>query len=464
MNTLTMASNLAIARIRNARGNALLDVFAIVAFAVSSWLLLTTLGGVWMFRNRRGSLSDMLLEHRGLDPQFTYGLGDLYFFLAVIALGLLIIPLLGLGSAATRLGANGRARRLASLRLIGMSAAQVNVMTLVETLLQALAGFAIGLTIYLATLPAWSLMKFTDINIGTSEMLLPWWGFAVAFALVFLITLISTLAGLRRVSISPLGVSRRQTPAALKYWRVIGLIAMIPVVVYLMQNTNLESTSAQFFGIAVAFVGLFLAVSLAGPLFIQLAARPFARTGNAARLLGVRRVIDEPRAAWRNVSAVSLMALIASIVVFSLEMSMSVALKADELALLQIVRADIVKGVAIALTISLVLGATSTLIQQASDVFDREDESKSLIKMGFPQSTLLKARLWQVMPPLVLMLTVTIGLGALLGLASGATPNTDNPWLLLVVAGAGIVLTLVAVLATVPIQRALLKENTRKND
>lgn len=467
MSTLTMASNLAIARIRNARGNALLDVFAIIAFAVSSWLLLTTLGGVWMFYNRQDSLSDLLLEHKGLDPFFTDGLGTMYFFLAIVALGLLIIPLLGLGSAATRLGANGRARRLASLRLIGVSAAQVNLMTLVETLLQALVGFAIGLTIYLVTLPAWSTVKFTDIHLGGTEMLLPWWGFLGAFVLVVVITLASTVIGLRRVSISPLGVSRRETPAALKHWRIIGLVVMIPVASYLMRNTNLESQIEQIIGIALAWVGLFLAVSLAGPLFIQVASRPFARTGNPARLLGARRVIDEPRAAWRNISAISLMALIASIVVFALNMSMvgdPDAQALTEIMLHRILSADIVKGVVIALGIALALGATSTLIQQAADVFDREDESRALVKMGFPPSTLLKARLWQVMPPLALMLTVTIGVGAMIGGASQTTPRAENLFLLVAMIIAGVVLTFVSVLATAPIQSALLKENTRKND
>ena len=462
MSTLTMASNLAIARIRNARGNALLDVFAIIAFAVSSWLLLTTLGGVWMFYNRQDSLSDLLLEHKGLDPFFTDGLGTMYFFLAIVALGLLIIPLLGLGSAATRLGANGRARRLASLRLIGVSAAQVNLMTLVETLLQALVGFAIGLTIYLVTLPAWSTVKFTDIHLGGTEMLLPWWGFLGAFVLVVVITLASTVIGLRRVSISPLGVSRRETPAALKHWRIIGLVVMIPVASYLMRNTNLESQIEQIIGIALAWVGLFLAVSLAGPLFIQVASRPFARTGNPARLLGARRVIDEPRAAWRNISAISLMALIASIVVFALNMSM--VGDPDAQALTEIMQADIVKGVVIALGIALALGSNSTLIQQAADVFDREDESRALVKMGFPPSTLLKARLWQVMAPLALMLTVTIGVGAMIGGASETTSRAENMFLLVAMIIAGVVLTFVSVLATAPIQSALLRKNTRKND
>lgn len=62
MNTLQMAGHLAISRIRNARGHALLDSLAVLAFSVSSWLLLTTMGGVWMFYGRKSRLSDMLYD------------------------------------------------------------------------------------------------------------------------------------------------------------------------------------------------------------------------------------------------------------------------------------------------------------------------------------------------------------------------------------------------------------------
>ena len=136
----------------------------------------------------------------------------------------------------------------------------------------------------------------------------------------------------------------------------------------------------------------------------------------------------------------------------------------DAQALTEIMQADIVKGVVIALGIALALGATSTLIQQAADVFDREDESRALVKMGFPPSTLLKARLWQVMAPLALMLTVTIGVGAMIGGASETTSRAENMFLLVAMIIAGVVLTFVSVLATAPIQSALLRKNTRKND
>ncbi|QOR45712.1 FtsX-like permease family protein [Trueperella pecoris] len=465
MNTLQMASQLAVSRIRNARGHALLDTLAVVAFSVSSWLLLTTMGGVWMFYGRKSKLSDMLYEAYSIPRIDTQALGGIYMSLALLALALLIIPLLSLGSSAARLGAGGRAKRLASLRLIGLTAGQINIMTLVETMIQALVGFVIGLALYLVSLGGWSQITFTTLNIRVGEMMLPWWGFLIALGLIILITFGSTLVGLRRVAISPLGVARRESPQALRYWRVIGIVVVLPALIISMKNLNGQSTAGNVIIPSLFFMMFFLTISIAGPLFIQMATRPAIRTSSSAKLLGARRVLDDPRAAWRNVSAISLMALIASVVVFGISIAFAgsgpdPAIENGRLVLIS----DITKGVTIALAFALILGATSTLIHQASDVFDRADESLALTKMGLPRGVLLKARLWQVIPPLLLMLGVTIGLGAILGLAAGNTPNSQNYSMLMWVVGVGFTLTVAAVVATVPIQSMVLSRNSRKND
>ncbi|WP_460998123.1 FtsX-like permease family protein [Trueperella pyogenes] len=460
MNTLQMAGHLAISRIRNARSHALLDSLAVLAFSVSSWLLLTTMGGVWMFYGRKSRLSDMLYDSYSIPRVDTAQLGGIYMSLAVLALALLIIPLLSLGSSAARLGTGGRAKRLASLRLIGLTAGQINVMTLVETMIQGLVGFAIGLIVYLVSLGGWSQVTFTTLNIRAGEMMLPWWGFLIAIGLITLITLGSTLVGLRRVAISPLGVARRETPKALKYWRVIGIVVVLPALVVSMRATKGNIVISSLF-----FMMLFLTISIAGPLFIQMATRPLVRTASPAKLLGVRRVLDDPRAAWRNVSAISLMALIASIVVFGISITLSGNAPDPTIGNLRLILiSDITKGVTIALAFALILGATSTLIHQAADVFDRADESLALTKMGLSRGVLLKARLWQVVPPLLLMLGVTIGVGAILGLATGNTPRPENYTMLMWVVRVGITLTVAAVVATVPIQARILSHHSRKND
>ncbi|MEW6972641.1 hypothetical protein [Trueperella pyogenes] len=467
MNTLQMAGHLAISRIRNARGHALLDTLAVVAFSVSSWLLLTTMGGVWMFYGRKSKLSDMLYEAYSIPRIDTQALGGIYMSLALLALALLIIPLLSLGSSAARLGAGGRAKRLASLRLIGLTAGQIHVMTLVETMIQALVDFVLGLALYMVSLGGWSQVTFTTLNIRAGEMLLPWWGFLLSAVLIALITVGSTLVGLRRVAISPLGVSRRETPKALKYWRVLGLVVTLPVLISTMRRLDGTTAIGNVVISALVFMTFFLTVSIVGALFIQMSAKPAVRTANPAKLIGASRVLDDPRGAWRNISAVSLMALIASIVVFGISIAFDTGYAdtdPDTTNLRLVLISDITKGVSIALGFSLILGATSTLIHQASDVFDRADESISLMKIGLPQSVLLKARFWQVIPPLLLMLAVTTGLGGLLGIASGNTPRAENLYLLVWVVALGITLTIAAVMATVPIQARILSHHSRKND
>ncbi|WP_129288782.1 FtsX-like permease family protein [Trueperella pyogenes] len=467
MNTLQMAGHLAISRIRNARGHALLDTLAVVAFSVSSWLLLTTMGGVWMFYGRKSKLSDMLYEAYSIPRIDTQALGGIYMSLALLALALLIIPLLSLGSSAARLGAGGRAKRLASLRLIGLTAGQIHVMTLVETMIQALVGFVLGLALYMVSLGGWSQVTFTTLNIRAGEMLLPWWGFLLSAVLIALITVGSTLVGLRRVAISPLGVSRRETPKALKYWRVLGLVVTLPVLISTMRRLDGTTAIGNVVISALVFMTFFLTVSIVGALFIQMSAKPAVRTANPAKLIGASRVLDDPRGAWRNISAVSLMALIASIVVFGIPIALNTGYAdtdPDTTNLRLVLISDITKGVTIALAFALILGATSTLIHQASDVFDRADESLALTKIGLSRGVLLKARLWQVIPPLLLMLGVTTGLGAILGLAAGNTPRPENYSMLVWVVALGITLTIAAVMATVPIQARILSHHSRKND
>src|SRR5699024_8373403 len=152
--TLALAPRLAIERLRGARGGAMLDVLSVIAFTVSAFLTLTVAGGTWMFVRRWQHPGAQIHDATGFDElmldQFLQG----YVVLAMVACALLVVPVLNLGAAAARLGAHGRARRLASLRLVGMSGRQVAVMSTIETLVQAAAGTFVGVLLWLASLPA----------------------------------------------------------------------------------------------------------------------------------------------------------------------------------------------------------------------------------------------------------------------------------------------------------------------
>ncbi|OKL50422.1 FtsX-like permease family protein [Boudabousia marimammalium] len=462
MNTISLAGMLTRARLSSRTGSTVLDALSVIAFAVASWLTMTTAGGVWMFHARQNTVTKIYWDSFGMD----FG-GEVYFGLALVAVGLLTIPLLTLGAGAARLGAGARERRLASLRLIGMSTGQVVVLSILESIIQALIGFGVGLVIYLATLPAWGALSFTTLPIQASEMLLPWWGILAAYLLVTLIAMTSTIIGLRRVSISPLGVAKRIIPLQVRIWRILVLVAAIALILYQTAHFKPgQEMLASIVSLGVAILIFVGAVTIVGPLFLQITMRPLVATSSPARLIAIRRVVSNARGAWRNISAIVLMGLVATIA--SSLMKVSFNPNADQtvngLSFYQLLGGDISKGVMVAFAFSLIIGATGTLIQQVSDVYDRAEEARSLIYVGTPVRTLIRARFIQVLLPLMVSTLFVVILGFLPATAQPALVNWQNMYVLLAMVMAGIALTFAALLVTVPIQRNIVSARVRRND
>ncbi|XCB29051.1 FtsX-like permease family protein [Arcanobacterium hippocoleae] len=472
MKTIGFAAQLTAARLRMHQGAALLDSFAVIAFAAASLLTLTTFGGMWMFWQRMPSANHSIAQALDIPNSTISGIGETYVLLSCIAFGLLVVPLLSLGMDAARLGAQGRVKRLASLRLIGMSAWRIQKLSLIETMVQYLIGFTIGFAIYLATLPAWHLISFQGKHIGTFEMLLPWWGIFATLFFLALLAALSTFLGLVRVSISPLGVARRFSPRSLRWWRfgVLAAALAFAITVFMSINTRyLANTRDIILAIAAAMVLIIVGVSVAGPLFIQLTARFGLLTKRAAKLLAARRIIDDPRAAWRNVSAVSLIGLVTALVVSGGFISLEASNITDNTmkTMAALAKHDITIGILIVFVFTLLLGAVSTLIQQASDVFDRAPEQRALINTGVPFGVFAAARLRQVIWPY----TVTTLLGVAVGILPGFSYRLMNNQqigsdmiILLVMVGLGTAITFAAAALTIPIERQVLTAQSRRND
>ena len=96
-----------------------------------------------------------------------------YLSMSVLACAMLVPAMVGLASSAAVLGARSRERRLAVLRLMGLSGADVTRMSLLDALVQSAAGAVIGTAAYLVTLPAWSSLTVMGTRITASEMVLP---------------------------------------------------------------------------------------------------------------------------------------------------------------------------------------------------------------------------------------------------------------------------------------------------
>ncbi|MEV5560955.1 ABC transporter permease [Nonomuraea wenchangensis] len=230
---------------------------------------------------------------------------EAYKVLAVIASVLMVVPLLVFGGAAARLTVARRDRRLAALRLVGATPGQVVRMTVAEAVLVALAGALVGAVAFALAVP---LLTRIEIQGGAwfAGDLFP--GLAVLAGVLVAVPLLvglSAVAGLRRVVVSPLGVAKRETPPGMRFVRVLALLAVLAAFPMLTQGTSVAV-------VAVALGLAFLCLNLAGPWVVGLIGRITAGTARGpARLLAGRRLVDDPRSAWRTVSGVALTGFVA---------------------------------------------------------------------------------------------------------------------------------------------------------
>ena len=118
----------------------------------------------------------------------------------------------------------------------------------------------------------------------------------------------SALVGLRKLVISPLGVARRQSPRGARAWRLVLFVALL--VAYGLVAPSIGMGSAVPF--AVFFGVLFLALSVLGPFVVGLLGRAMAAFARGPKtLLAGRRLVDDPRSAWRTVGGITLAAFVA---------------------------------------------------------------------------------------------------------------------------------------------------------
>jgi hypothetical protein len=151
--------------------------------------------------------------------------------LSVVAAGLLF-PLLMLIGTATRLAAAQREQRFAAMRLVGATPRQISVLATVESTVAAVAGTIAGFGLFylfrtpLAAIPFTGSPFFpSDLSLGPLGILLVALGVPAGAA-------VAAGLALRRVRISPLGVTRRVTPKPPRAWRLIPLLAGIGELTY----------------------------------------------------------------------------------------------------------------------------------------------------------------------------------------------------------------------------------------
>lgn len=242
-----------------------------------------------------------------------YSTTDLEFILALAALAL-FFPLLVFIGTATRLSAARREQRFAALRLTGATPRQVSVVSAVEASAAALAGVATGFILYLllhpvlVAIPSFTGTPFApgDLSLGLADILLVAIGVPAAAAA-------AARVALRRVQISPLGVSRRVTPPAPRAYRLIPLLAGIGELAYFASAGHPATSGGQIRAYFLGFLLIMAGLVIAGPWLTMVGSRVMAqRTSRPAMLIAGRRLSDNPRAAFRSISGLILALFITS--------------------------------------------------------------------------------------------------------------------------------------------------------
>ena len=454
------------ARFAVRQGEALLFFASVLANTISAALAFTVAGGTMMFHERWRHPAGLLAALKAEDSSFDLVL-MFYFVLALIATALLVPTMISLSASAAVLGARGREQRLSALRLLGLSSGDVTRMSLIDSAIQAGIGTLLGGLLYLVTAPAWGALEFQTQPVA---LVLPWWLALAVAAANIVIALIATWWGLRQVRISPLGVARRGVKPPTT-WKRVAVFAGILVAAFAVLPHLQAGREVMGYVVFAAIIGcVIFGYNLFGPWMLQRFSRLYFLLPGPAVLMAGRRILADPRNAWRRIGGLGILALIAGYLG-----RMPIELNGKDSEALTAVSEkatwDFTKGVVITLAVALLLTATSILISQASSVFERSDLTIALHRLGTPEPFHARVQWLENLGPLALV-TVTgylLGFGMAQPLVNivekhGYQLPTTGVVVVITVIVTGFVLAALALVATHPLQMHVLGTHRRRND
>ncbi len=224
----------------------------------------------------------------------------------------MVIPLLILISTATRLAAARREERYAAMRLVGATPQQINIIAAIDSVTSSLLGGLLGIGTFLLLQPTFANLSLSGARFFADYVTPTLWGYLGVLIVIPLAGVAASLFSLRRVRISPLGVSHKVTPRPPKAWRVLPLLLGIPVLLYpLLKDKADANIGIVFIGLIIIMIGLITGGSW---LTMQLARLLSRLAPGAPSLLAARRIADNPTAAFRSVSGLVLAVFVGTII------------------------------------------------------------------------------------------------------------------------------------------------------
>ena len=245
--------------------------------------------------------------------QNTTGSGPVLQFILAGGAVALLLPVLILIATASRLSAAQREERFAAMRLVGATPRQISVVSAVEAVVAAVAGVAVGFALFFISRPLLYHVSFTGAPLAQGDLSLHTIDIVLAVIGVPVAAVVSARLALRRVQISPLGVQRRASSRPPRIARIIPLLAGIAVLAYFDAAGKPGDVGGQLLELLAGFVLLVVGLVLAGPWFTTAGARLMAnRASRPSTLIAGRRLLDNPKAAFRFISGLVIALFIAS--------------------------------------------------------------------------------------------------------------------------------------------------------
>ncbi len=219
----------------------------------------------------------------------------------------LLLPVLILIATASRLSAARREERFAAMRLVGATPRQITVVAAVEATVAAAAGVAVAFALFFLFRPLLIDVPFTGAPLAPGDLSLHWIDVLLVVIGVPIAAVVSARLALRRVQVSPLGVRRRASSTPPRIVRIIPLVAGIAVLAYFDAVGKPGSNGGQLLELLFGFVLIVVGLILSGPWLTTTASRLMARRASRpATLIAGRRLLDNPRAAFRFVAGLVL--------------------------------------------------------------------------------------------------------------------------------------------------------------
>ncbi|MER5394723.1 FtsX-like permease family protein, partial [Saccharopolyspora sp. NPDC002686] len=252
----------------------------------------------------RSDRVDGVVDHFGESGQYgTTAFEPDAQLLLLLGIAVLLVPIVVYVAATARLAEAARQRRLAAMRLVGATSAQVRRMAAGESLAGAVLGVALGWLLLVLVRPAVEAAGLGELSIFGSDLRPVWWlALLITVGIPVLAALVTTTS-LRGSIVEPLQVARRTAARPRKLaWR------LVPVVVGLLGLLSFGISGVSSTGGTQGFVASVVLVLVGVPLLLPWCVERFVGRlggGSTAWQLAVRRLQMTSGTAARSVSAIA---------------------------------------------------------------------------------------------------------------------------------------------------------------